>query len=229
MHDPSLHAAIRAELQSAPYLSAQMLAGKALMALVTDIVTMPLLFRSIVYWIFRFGHLHGVRAINKFVTVELDTSRKRALPDTYLRRLLPAQARMVLRHLRQVDDDADVRIRYSRLYHEGLSGLPDLITPPFRDDGSCVYNYFPVQYRDRAALVRWMMQHQCDVAVQHLKNCASLPSFASEYRDCPNAERTAAETILLPNYPTYGEASVRRNIAVIRQFLESGTALRARV
>jgi dTDP-4-amino-4,6-dideoxygalactose transaminase len=227
MHDPSLHAALQAELQGAPYMSVQMLAVKALKALVTDLVTMPALFKSAVYWIFRHGYLHDVRAINTFVTVELDTSRKRAVPTAYLRRLLPVQARMVLRHLGRVDEDAAVRIRYAKLYHDGLSGLPGLITPPFRDDGSYVYNYFPVQCKDRAALVRWMMQHRRDVAVQHLKNCASLPSFAPEYRLCPNAELTAAQVVLLPNYPEYGEESVRRNIAVIRLFFERGAGHRA--
>ena len=228
MHDPALRAAMQTELQSVPYMPVEMVAGKALTALATDLVTMPALFKSAVYWIFRFGYLRDVKTINKLVTVELDTSRKRTLPPIYLRRLLPVQARMVLRHLERVDSDAAVRIRYSKLYHEGLSGLPDLITPPFRDDGTHVYNYFPVQYHDRAALVRWLMQHRRDVAVQHLKNCASLPSFASEYRPCPNAELTAAEVVLLPNYPEYGEESVRRNIAVIRRFFESRTSRRAR-
>ncbi len=228
MRDPSLRTAIQTELQSVPFMPVQMVAGKALKALVTDLVTMPALFKSAVYWIFRFGYLRDVKTINKLVTVELDTSRKRTLPPIYLRRLLPVQARMVLRHLDRVDSDAAVRIRYSKLYHDGLSGLPDLITPPFREDGSDVYNYFPVQYHDRAALVRWLMQHRRDVAVQHLKNCASLPSFASEYRPCPNAELTAAAVVLLPNYPEYGEESVRRNVAVIRRFFESGASRRAR-
>lgn len=219
-----LHEAMQAELATTPYMPLGMVSAKVTKALITDIVTMPPLFRSLVFWIFRFGYLHDVRAINKHVTVELDTSRKEALPSTYLRRLLPVQARMVLRQLDRVDDYAATRIRYSKLYHDGLSGLPELITPPFREDGSCVYNYFPIQYRDRAALVRWMMQHHRDVAVQHLKNCAALPGFAPEHRDCPNAELTAAQTILLPNYPEYGEASVRRNVEVIRSFFDSGAA-----
>ena len=197
-----------------------MLLQKASKALFTDVSTMPPLFKSMVYWIFRYGHLHDIRAINKFVTVELDTSRKKGLPPMYLRRFLPAQARMVLRQLDHVDEYAAIRIRYAKLYHEGLSNLPGLLIPPFRDDGSYVYNYFPIQYRDRAALVRWVMEHRRDMAIQHLKNCASLPSFAPEYRDCPNAELTAAQVILLPNYPSYGEESVRQNIAVIRRFFE---------
>jgi len=224
----SLHRAMQADLAAAPYMPAGMLAAKVLKGLATDVVTMPPVFRAAVYWIFRFAYLHDVRWINRFVTVELDTSRKRTLPPVYLRRLLPVQARMVLRHLDRVDDDAAIRIGHARAYHEGLRDLPDLILPPFREDGSCVYNYFPIQYADRSALVRWMMRHGCDVAVQHLKNCASLPDFLPERRDCPEAEQTAAATILLPNYPEYGAAAVRRNIAVIRRYFDAGASARGR-
>lgn len=217
-----VYRAMRDELLRVPYMSRGTLVAKAGKALITDIVTMPALFKAITYWIFRLGHLHQIRAINRFVTVELDTSRKTAVPKTYLRRFLPGQARMVLRQLPDVDADSAIRIRYARMYCDGLRGLPGMILPPFRDDGSYIYNYVPVQYADRAALVRWVMARGCDMAVQHLKNCASLPAFAPEYRDCPDAEATAAQTILLPNYPAYGEDQVRRNIAVIRQFFEDG-------
>ena len=213
--------AVRALLAGAPYLPMNKLAPKVAKALLTDVVTHPALFRSLVYWVFRFGYLHDVRAINKHVAVELDTSRRSSLPDWYLTRMLPAQARMVLRQLDQVDADIAVRLRYSRLYHEGLHDLPGLILPPFREDGSCVYNYFPIQYPDRAALVRWMMERRRDLAVQHLKNCSALDSFKPEYRPCPNAELTANQVILLPNYPAYGEESVRANIAAIREFFAS--------
>jgi perosamine synthetase len=219
-----VYQAMRDELLRVPYISRGTLVAKAAKALVTDIVTVPALFKAITYWIFRFGYLHQVRAINRFVTVELDTSRKTAVPTTYLRRFLPGQARMVLRQLPTIDADAAIRIRYARIYCDGLRGLPGVIIPPFRDDGSYVYNYVPMQYSDRAALVRWVMARGCDMAVQHLKNCASLPAFAPEYRDCPDAEATAAQTILLPNYPGYGEDQVRRNIAVIRQFFEDRAA-----
>jgi len=217
--DERLYRAVRAELDAAPYMSRRVVAAKALKALVTDVVTSPLLFNSCVYWLFRFGYLHDISAINKHVMVELDTARKQAMPADYLRRFLPVQARMVLRQLPRVDADAAVRIAYARLYHQALSSAPDVIVPAFRDDGSYVYNYFPLQYHPRTALVRSAMQQRRDLAVQHLKNCAGLPSFAPEHRDCPNAEATAAQVVLLPNYPRYGERSVLRTIAAIGRFL----------
>src|SRR4029077_19251786 len=99
--------AMKAELERVPYMPLGMLLPKAIKALVTDVVTTPALFKTLVYWLFRFGYLHDVRAINRFVTVELDAARKTALPPIYLRRFLPAQARMVLRQLGRVDSNAE--------------------------------------------------------------------------------------------------------------------------
>jgi dTDP-4-amino-4,6-dideoxygalactose transaminase len=209
-------------MEGYPYLSLGWLLAKVRKALFSDIATLPLLFKPMVFWIFRFGYLHDIRAINKHVMVELDTSRRLKIPDSFLCRLRPVQARIVLRQLDLMDDFSTTRIGYSKLYYEGLKDIKELIIPPFRGDGSHIYNYFPIQYPDRVKLVKWAMQHRRDFAIQHLKNCASLPGFAPEFRACPNAELTANQTILLPNYPSYGEAEVRKNIAVIRKFFNQG-------
>jgi len=65
-----------------------------------------------------------------------------------------------------------------------------------------------------------MMRNRRDMAIQHLKNCAALPDFRPEARECMNADLTANQVILLPNYPSYGEDEVRKNVAVIRDFFE---------
>jgi dTDP-4-amino-4,6-dideoxygalactose transaminase len=212
----------RAELAQYPYMPFATLFAKVRKALFTDIATWPPIFRAAVYWIFRFAYLHNVGFINKMVTVELDTSRKEKLSDSYLNRFRPFQARMVLGQLDQLDEFSEVRIRYSRIYHEGLKDLSGLIIPPFKDDGSHIYNYFPIQFADRGKLVRFLMLHRRDLAIQHLKNCAALPGFSQEKGNCPKADQTANQTVLLPNYPSYGEDQVRRNVEVVRLFFSSG-------
>jgi dTDP-4-amino-4,6-dideoxygalactose transaminase len=222
----SLHKQALDELQTWPHMPATRLMAKVADAAITDVATHPALFGSAVYPLFRYGYLHDVRWINKMVTVELDTRPKTSLPEAYRRRMRPAQARMILAELPNVDRHAETRIGYARTYQDGLSDLPDLIVAPFRDDGSFVYNYFPIQYRHRGELVGSLMRQGRDVAVQHLKNCASLPGFENYAGNCPNADRTANETILLPNYPRYGENEVRRNVDAIRSFFRQtrGTA-----
>jgi perosamine synthetase len=217
-HRKDVHDRIRAERDTFPYQPTGHFLDRVIKALRTDLFTWPPIFHLLTYWIFRYGHLHGIGWINKIVTVELDLTRKDTISSSYLCRLLPLQARIVLRQLDDIDPNSEIRIRYSRLYHEGLSGIPQLILPPFKDDGSHIYNYFPIQYNDRTALVRWTMQNARDMAIQHLKNCAALPAFARESRPCPRADLVAARLIILPNYPRYSERDVRRNIEVIQAF-----------
>jgi dTDP-4-amino-4,6-dideoxygalactose transaminase len=70
-------------------------------------------------------------------------------------------------------------------------------------------------------VLKKMMQEFCDVAAQHLKNCADMECFAEFYQDCPEAARVAERVILLPTYPRYGRRDVQRNIAVLHKIFGS--------
>ena len=142
--------------------------------------------------LFRYGYLNNVEMLNKRVRVEDNPTLRREIPEGYLRRMRGAQARVGLRGEARVEADSRARIALARLYHRGLSDLEELLLPPLREDGSHTYTYYPVQCRDREALVRHLMGEGCDLAVQHLKNCADLPCFAEYRRDCPRARATAA-------------------------------------
>ena len=187
-------------------------------AAMTDIATLPAVFKTFTYWIFRYGFLRGVSAINRQVLVDKNPQVKTSLPASYARNLTPLQARLVRRQLPNVGRLVARRVEAARLYHEGLQGLPDVIQPPFKDDGSHTYLYYPLQVPDRQALLRHMFAHGRDVAIQHLRNCADVPCFADHARDCPNARAVAESNILLPTYPRYSSTEVRRNIEAIRSF-----------
>lgn len=131
------------------------------------------------------------------------------------------QARLVMSKIEKVENDTSIRIKYARLYHEGLSSLKELILPPLRTDGSHIYTTFPVQYSHRDTLARWLMEHRRDIGIQHLKNCAALPGFQSYDGECPRATSTSKDVILLPTYPRYTEAEIRRNIEVIQEFFHT--------
>ena len=74
-----------------------------------------------------------------------------------------------------------------------------------------------IQVQDRQGLLLHMMRERCDVAAQHLHNCADLECFAEFHRDCPQARRTAASVVLLPTYPRYSTRDALRNVRVIRE------------
>jgi perosamine synthetase len=213
-----IHKKVRTEFDTWRFMEIGQYGKRVINALVKDIASCPPLFQLLVYQIFRFGHLHDIRFINRLIETELDLARKDELPENYSRKMMPMQARLVLSKLDRVENDNAARIRYARMYHEGLSDLPELILPPLKTDGSHIYTCYPIRYSDRRALVRWMMKGRRDVTIQHLKNCADLPAFKEYHRDCPIAGATANEVIMLPTYPRYTEREVSRNIKCIRSF-----------
>jgi perosamine synthetase len=211
---------IRAELETYPFKDLGILLSKVGSGLMRDFFTFRPLFQLFTYWMFRFGYLHRIKAINRFVETELDQSQKKQIPDNYLRRMLPLQARIALSNLDRVGRDNATRICFAQIYHEGLNDLQELILPPLRSDGSHIYQYFPIQYKERDVLVRWLMSKKRDIGIQHLKNVGDLPAFKEYNWDCPNARATAGETILLPTYPQYSESQIRRNVQEIRSFFK---------
>ena len=220
-HDDALARALRNEVHSFALESPQVLKKRAIKGMTTDIATYPPLFKSSVFWIFRFGCLFDIEAINKRVRTELDTSRYDQIKESYLRRLTPLQARLAIPQLDEIDTKSDSRIAKAKRYYEGLRNLPELTLPPPRFDRSHIYTYYPIRARERNSILKWLMKHRCDVGAQHLKNCASLPGFTEFGGECPIAEATARELILLPTYPTYSDADVDRNISVIKSYFST--------
>lgn len=212
---------VRSEAAGFEYESLLRLLKRVAQGALTDVVTSPAVFRAFTYWIFRFGYLKNIEAINRMVAVELDLELKENVPAHYLKRMRPLQARAGLSQVSQVDAATDLRISHAQAYHEGLSDLAELQLPPLRLDRSHIYTYFPVQFAKRESLLRFLMEHKRDVAPQHLKNCADLPAFAAFRRDCPNARSVANDLLLLPTYPRYGMREVQKNIEVVRAYFNA--------
>ena len=216
--NPDLAGNLRAEIDAFPSQEIGYYLSKVAGGVASDLATWPPIFKSLTYRVFRYGFLHDVGFLNSQVTVDADPQMKHDLPESYLRRMTPMQARIVLGQLADVDDHIRARVEYAKLYHQGLSDIPELGLPPLRTDFTHTYSYFPVQTEDRDALLRHLMRDKRDMAAQHLHNCADLPCFSEFHRDCPNARRTARSVILLPTYPRYSNVDVERNIASIRHY-----------
>jgi perosamine synthetase len=218
--DQALHARLKADLASFPYQSLELLMKRAAFCLVGDVLTTRPVFDAFTFWLYRYGHLHGIDAITNRWRGEDEPVIRRTIPPRSLKRMTHMQARLILRMLDRVDADAAVRVSCARQYHEGLQGIPEILLPPMREDGSHVYLTFPIQVPDRDALLRFLVQHGRDLTLQHIGNCADYPCFAEYHRDCPNARATADQVLLLPTYPGYGRAEIDRNVALIRRYFQ---------
>jgi dTDP-4-amino-4,6-dideoxygalactose transaminase len=191
---------------------------KFVKGLITDVLTFPLVFKLFSFWFFRWTFLKDVETINNTLRIDVDPKRFDTIPADYLHRMSPAQARVLLPQLPAVDVDNWERIRKAGLYFEGLKDIAEIVLPPFKQDGSHIYNYVCIQVPDRRALVRFMMQHRADISEGHHRNCADLPCFEAFARECPVARQVAASLVFLPNYPRYADAEIRRNVSLIREF-----------
>lgn len=216
--DAALDAGIREELGTYPVIARNRLLNQVIFGLITDLTLHPALFKPFCYWLFRMGYLHNIDLINKRVTVEDNPVLRRDVPTQYKVRPSPAQARLVMAQLPGLDEQVRLRIAAGDRYYQALKGIPELQLAPHASDGRHSYMSFALQVADRHALLRHLMAKRRDCAVQHLKNCADLPCFSEWSRDCPNARRTANQTLILPTYPRYGAEEIDRTIEAVRDF-----------
>jgi dTDP-4-amino-4,6-dideoxygalactose transaminase len=207
---------IRGWLRDYPLHGAWEVLAKAAKAAATDLATHPLLFRNVVYWIFRYAYLNGIEALNRQVKIELEPTLKNEFPERYARRMRPAQARIVLGQLPELDRLTERRIETAQRYDEGFRGVNAVLRPPLLTDRSHTYLHYPIQVPDRGALTREVISSGRDIAIQHLRNCADLPCFSRWARDCPNARAAASSVVLLPTYPGYDGSEVDGTVAAIR-------------
>ena len=197
---------------SGPYLS------KVINGLITDTITFPPFFGGAFFWLFRFGFLNNVNAINNKLKIDVAPELKRTIPAAYMHRMSATQAELILSQLDKVEQYTQSRIANAQRYHDGLKDIGELILPPLKTDGSHIYWYYPIQAPDRHALVAHAMRHGRDITESYHRNCAEVPCFEPWHRSCPNAERTAGAVIYLPTYPDYPAREIDANIRVIRDF-----------
>jgi dTDP-4-amino-4,6-dideoxygalactose transaminase len=183
--DDALAANIRGMIAQWPLQARGSFVGKVGSALLTDLVTLPPVFRSLSFWLFRYAFLHDVGLINDRLKIDLDPKIVRELSRRYRARMTPLQARLVLSQLDRVDQDMRQRIAAARIYYDGLKDVKELILPPMRADGSHIYWYFPIQAPDRRSLVAYAMRRFRDIAESHHRNCADMPSSS---RSCSMPE-----------------------------------------
>ncbi len=221
-----LAATLRDELRQLPYTDSSILLRRAGFCLTGDTITSPLFFGAATYWAFRYGYLHEVEALNKRVRGEDAPTIKRTIPENYLRRMTPMQARLLVPQIPEVDRLAAIRVGYARIYDEGLAGIPAILTPPLREDGSHIYLNYAIQVKDRHALLRFLMTRGRDLTVQHMGTNADYECYGEWHRDCPAARATAGQVLLLPTYPGYGEREVKKNVALIQEYFRTHAAER---
>jgi dTDP-4-amino-4,6-dideoxygalactose transaminase len=222
--DPGLEQKIRQELAGFPVFPRKRLLQKVMAGAKFDLATSRVLFDSAVYWIFRYAYLHDVKFFNNKLDTDMSPVSYSDFPAKYAYQLSSVQAEIVRQQLPHFEQDIRDRIASACLYHDGLSGLPGLMLPPLRNDGSHIYLYFSVLAAERDKLALFMTREMRDVQISHHRNCASLECFSEYRRDCPHSELASQRVIYLPLYPGYRRDQIQANVEAIRRFFRSGSS-----
>lgn len=219
--DDELAERLREKIKSFPAIPLKTYLSKVFHGAATDLSTSPLPFSAFTYWVFRYGYLNNVSALNGMVTVDRFPQRKDHIPDNYLVQMSDTQARLIGPQLENVQRNNKRRIETASIYGNGLAEIEELVLPPLRSDGSHIYTYYAFRAPDRHALVRYLMENNRDLVISHYHNCASLSIFKDFYRACPNADATAKELLYLPTYPRYKTDQAQKNVDAIRRYFSS--------
>jgi len=217
----------RAELQTFTNPPLAGLNRKIRSGFINDVARAPIIFQLLTYPVLRYGRLKKVESINRTTLRKpQESARAAALPDVYKSRYSGFQARIGLSMLRKADRDTRVRIEHAMMYYDGLRDIDGLILPPVQSERSNAplsntFLWFPLQYRRREALLRFMFERGRDIAAGHFTNTAEDPRYADFQRDCPNATKVEKELLYLPTYPGYSRREVAKNIQVIREFFKA--------
>ena len=221
--DKPMHARMAERMKDLPYQEHGRLGKRALHCLALDLLVSPPLFPTLTSWMLRAACLLDIKAVNTLVQTEGNPIRRNSIPEHYLRRMTPMQARLICSSLPYVSAHTGARIASAAAYHDLLSDIPEVLLPPLRLDGSHIYYTFPIQVANRRALVRHMARCGRDISIQHICNTADLPMFAEFTSDCPNARQVAQSVVLLPTYPGYRLDQIKENVAAIRGYFDAAS------
>ncbi|MEZ5286037.1 MAG: DegT/DnrJ/EryC1/StrS family aminotransferase [Vicinamibacterales bacterium] len=102
-------------------------------------------------------------------------------------------------------------------YRAGLAH-PAVAVPPQADAGH-VYHLFPVLTAERTALQAHLAARGVETLIHYPVPIPRQPALASTHpRECPVADRVAAEVLSLPLYPGLGDEAVQRVVEAVNCF-----------
>ncbi|SNS43544.1 DegT/DnrJ/EryC1/StrS family aminotransferase [Tropicimonas sediminicola] len=183
-----------------------------------DFMTAPLIFQGVTFPLVRLDARKETGMVDRAIAAESSIERRDEIPEHYRRRMSPMQARLALMQIPSIEPNRQRRVEHAKLYQDGLSDLEWLRLPPMNDDGRNTYLSYPVQLDGRDAFMRHMLASGRDVRAQYYHNLAATRAFAEFHGDCPNTQKIAARTVLLPIYPGYPKSEIEKTIDAIRAF-----------
>ena len=89
----------------------------------------PIVFKTITFWVFRYGYLTGNPYLNKLTKSENNPVIKTKLPKDYKILMSNVQASIVLNQLKTVDEKMKIRQEIATIYFDGLKNNRNFTIP----------------------------------------------------------------------------------------------------
>lgn len=218
--DKNIYESVNSSIIDWPRQSIFLYLKKVFSGIATDLVTSKFLYNLFFFKFFRWAFINDVSIINNKLKIDVNPKIKKKLPHDYKVRMSDLQARIVLKQIDNLDKNTIARIELAKVWFNGLKSIDQIILPKYTDDFSNMYWYFPIQYRSRKKLVRFILEQGFDISESYHRNCASLKCFKEYKKNCSNAQATADSLIYLPTYPGYPKSDAKRITVLIKKYFE---------
>ena len=181
--------------------------------------TNSLVFKYFSSLVIRFGFLNNIKLINNFSKNDPNPFLQKKLPKNYKKRISNSQSARILKQLPYYLSDFHIRINNAKLYYDNLKDIDDIIIPQFEESESNGWINFPIFYKDRDKLLKYLFLNKRDIAKYYYRDCNQLKIF-KEYKNdnLKNIAEVLKEIIILPTYPKYDVKQILMNIKLIRKY-----------
>jgi len=184
--------------------------------------TSKIVFNLFTRWIIKFTADSKVRIFKNLVRTDgekkmltLLTKKHKIFVSNYQRKEIYFK---VSKYLDKYDQKT--RLENYVYYQNNLSSLTEIQIHKINLDNSNAAISFPIFYKYRDKLHKYLIMKNCDVTKYFYRDCSSLEIFNQYKEQCLNSARACNEVILLPVYPGYSMRSIQKNIDTIKLYFK---------
>ena len=177
------------------------------------------IFKYLISTIVKFGFLNKIKIINNFSKNDPNPFLQKKLMNSYKKRISNSQSARILNQLPFYLEDFIIRIKNAKLYYENLKDIKEIQIPQFEDNECNGWINFPILYKKRNELLKYLFLNNRDIAIYFYRDCNQLEIF-KEYKNIylKNISEVVNEIIILPTYPKYNDKQIFTNIKLIRKY-----------
>ena len=183
--------------------------------------TNNIIFKYLSSKVIKFGYMNNIKLINDFSKNDPNPFLQTQLPQNYQKEISNSQCARILSQLPYYLEDFILRKRNAQLYYKSLKDIDELLIPDFTESDSNGWINFPIFYKHRDSLLKYLFLNNRDIAIYFYRNCNELDIF-KKYRNnnLKNIVQVIKEIIILPTYPKYHTEQIYMNIKLIRKYFK---------